>query len=84
MNNIYYVKIGDRNWVKSYAGRHVIMFSAKTLPDQLVVTDNLDEAMIFHYLDPARRVAEAFGGTIYAPKGRLAPISGEEVKDDED
>ena len=82
MNNIYYVKIGDHNWVKSYAGRHASMFSVKIVPDQLVVTDNLDEAMIFHYLDPARRVAEAFGGTIYAPKGRLAPISDEEVKGD--
>ena len=54
------------------------MFSVKIVPDQLVVTDDLDEAMIFHYLDPAKRVAEAFGGTIYAPKGKLAPVNIEE------
>lgn len=83
MSNVCYIKIGKHNWVKNYSGRYVSMFSTKTLPDQLMVTDDLDEAAVFHYLDPARRVAEAFGGTIYAPKGRLAPISDEEVNDNE-
>lgn len=76
MNNIYYVKIGDHNWVRSHAGHVALIFGS--LPNQLVVTDDLDKAEVFHYLASARRVAKAFGGTIYAPKGKLAPVNDEE------
>lgn len=61
MSNVYYIKIGKHNWVKNYSGRYVSMFSTKTLPDQLMVTDDLDEAAVFHYLDPAN---VAIGGVL--------------------
>ena len=57
MSNIYYVKIGDHNWVKSYAGRHTSMFSVKIVPDQIRFHEMLTKRGVIHGI--ARSVADA-------------------------
>lgn len=78
MNNLYYVKIGDNNWIKSCTVGHVNLLV--WVPSELTLTRILAEAKIFTDYKDAKKAAKEFGGTVYAPKGKLVPVNDEEVE----
>lgn len=75
MDNIYFVKISDKNWVQCYErGKADNVFSLALVPKKLVVTSLFADTQQFASYDEAKKVATAFGGTFYAPQGGVQPV----------
>lgn len=81
VENIYFVKIGKINWVKSYERGQLSLLLPRRVPKTLEVTNEFDKAMMFRIRQEADEVAWQFNGKVVAPKGGLVPV--EPVKTDE-
>lgn len=75
--DIYYVRIGTQYWVSGCDGMEL---SKNFIPSELALTTNLNEAEPFLFYDSAKNMADAAGGTVYTPKGKLVPVNDEEVE----
>lgn len=72
--NIYYVRIGEKYFVKEvkYVEADGAFYFME--PAKISITRFLGEAKIFTDVNRAKKIAEIYGGKVLAPEGGLVPI----------